>query len=57
MAASVVRPADADAGGTARFDGTEVLAGLELGGIPIVTMLSQRTGLPARFVHRDSCGC
>ena len=32
--------------------GTDVLAGLELGGIPIVTMLSQRTGLPARFVRK-----
>ncbi|MEO6121243.1 MAG: orotate phosphoribosyltransferase [Acidimicrobiales bacterium] len=32
--------------------GTEVLAGLELGGIPLVTMLSQRTGLPARFVRK-----
>ena len=34
--------------------GTEVLAGLELGGIPIVTMLSQRTGLPARFVRKKA---
>lgn len=32
--------------------GTEVLAGLELGGIPIVTMLSQVTGLPALFVRK-----
>lgn len=34
--------------------GTEVLAGLELGGIPIVTMLSQATGLPARFVRKKA---
>jgi orotate phosphoribosyltransferase len=31
---------------------TEVLAGLELGGIPIVTMLSQVTGIPAVFVRK-----
>ena len=31
---------------------TEVLAGLELGGIPLATMLSQATGLPAVFVRR-----
>jgi orotate phosphoribosyltransferase len=34
--------------------GTEVLAGLELGGVPLVTMLSQRTGLPARFVRKKA---
>jgi orotate phosphoribosyltransferase len=34
--------------------GTEVLAGLELGGIPIVTMLSQVTGLPAAFVRKEA---
>jgi orotate phosphoribosyltransferase len=33
---------------------TEVLAGLELGGIPIVTMLSQVTGLPALFVRKQA---
>jgi len=32
--------------------GTEVLAGLELGGIPIVTMLSQVTGLPSAFIRK-----
>lgn len=32
--------------------GTEVLAGLEMGGIPVVTMLSQITGLPAAFVRK-----
>jgi orotate phosphoribosyltransferase len=35
-------------------DGTQVLAGLELGGIPIVTVLSQSTGLPARFVRKQA---
>ena len=33
-------------------DGTEVLAGLEMGGIPIVTMLSQVSGLPAAFIRK-----
>jgi orotate phosphoribosyltransferase len=32
--------------------GTEVLAGLEMGGIPIVTMLSQVTGLRAAFIRK-----
>jgi orotate phosphoribosyltransferase len=32
--------------------GTDVLAGLELGGIPIVTALSFETGLPAAFVRK-----
>ena len=31
----------------------EVLAGLEMGGIPIVTMLSQVTGLPAAFIRKE----
>ena len=31
--------------------GTEVLAGLEMGGIPIATALSLRTGIPAAFVR------
>jgi len=31
----------------------EVLAGLEMGGIPVVTMLSQCTGLPAAFVRKQ----
>jgi len=34
-------------------DGTQVLAGLEMGGIPIVTMLSQVTGLPAAFIRKQ----
>jgi orotate phosphoribosyltransferase len=33
-------------------DGTEALAGLELGGVPLATMLSQVTGLPAVFVRK-----
>ncbi len=33
-------------------DGTEVVAGLELGGIPLVTMLSQVTGIPAAFIRK-----
>ena len=35
-------------------EGTEVVAGLELGGIPIVTMVSQVTGLPAAFVRKEA---
>lgn len=34
-------------------DGTEVVAGLEMGGIPIVTMLSQVTGIPAAFIRKE----
>ncbi|EFC85604.1 orotate phosphoribosyltransferase [Parafrankia sp. EUN1f] len=34
--------------------GTELLGGLELGGIPLVTLLSARTGLPARFVRKKA---
>jgi orotate phosphoribosyltransferase len=32
----------------------EALAGLELGGIPLATVLSQVTGLPARFVRKEA---
>ena len=35
-------------------DGTELLGGLELGGIPIVTLLSGETGLPALFVRKQA---
>jgi orotate phosphoribosyltransferase len=35
-------------------DGTEVLAGLELGGVPLAVALSQVTGLPARFVRKEA---
>jgi orotate phosphoribosyltransferase len=34
-------------------EGTEALAGLEMGGIPIVTILSQVTGLPAAFIRKE----
>jgi orotate phosphoribosyltransferase len=35
-------------------DGTDLLAGLELGGIPLVTLLSQTTGIPALFVRKSA---
>jgi orotate phosphoribosyltransferase len=34
-------------------EGTEGLAGLELGGVPLATMLSSVTGLPAYFVRKQ----
>ncbi len=34
--------------------GTEVLAGLEMGGIPVVTAIGQRTGLPCAFVRKEA---
>jgi orotate phosphoribosyltransferase len=33
--------------------GAQVLAGLEMGGIPVVTVLSQVTGLPAAFIRKQ----
>ncbi|HEY8282153.1 MAG TPA: orotate phosphoribosyltransferase [Leifsonia sp.] len=33
---------------------TELLGGLELGGVPIATMLSNLTGLPALFVRKQA---
>jgi orotate phosphoribosyltransferase len=33
---------------------TEVLAGLEMGGVPVATALSLRTGLPALFVRKKA---
>jgi len=33
--------------------GTEVLAGLEMGGIPVVTALSLFTGLPCAFIRKE----
>lgn len=33
--------------------GTEILAGLEMGGIPVATALSLETGLPALFVRKE----
>ena len=35
-------------------EGTELLGGLELGGVPIATLLSTRTGLPALFVRKKA---
>ena len=35
-------------------DLTDALAGLELGGVPLATMLSQVTGLPALFVRKEA---
>jgi orotate phosphoribosyltransferase len=32
--------------------GTEILAGLELGGVPVATALSLNTGIPAAFVRK-----
>ena len=34
--------------------GTELLGGLELGGVPIATVLSARTGTPALFVRKKA---
>jgi orotate phosphoribosyltransferase len=34
--------------------GTEVLAGLEMGGIPVATALSLKTGIPAIFVRKKA---
>jgi orotate phosphoribosyltransferase len=34
--------------------GTDVLAGLELGGVPVATALSMHTGLPAAFVRKEA---
>jgi orotate phosphoribosyltransferase len=33
-------------------EGTEILAGLELGGVPVATALSLATGLPVAFVRK-----
>jgi orotate phosphoribosyltransferase len=35
-------------------EGINVLAGLELGGVPLATMLSQVTGLPTTFVRKQA---
>jgi orotate phosphoribosyltransferase len=37
-------------------EGTDLLGGLELGGIPLVTMLSHATGIPALFVRKQAKG-
>ena len=33
---------------------TELLGGLELGGVPLATVLSQMTGIPALFVRKQA---
>lgn len=33
---------------------TEIIAGLELGGVPLVTAISLHTGLPAAFVRKEA---
>lgn len=33
---------------------TEAIAGLETGGIPLAVLISQRTGLPTRFVRKQA---
>ena len=33
---------------------TEILAGLEMGGIPVVTMLSQVTGIPSAYIRKEA---
>jgi len=35
-------------------DNTEAVAGLEMGGIPVVSVLSQVTGLPAAFIRKEA---
>ena len=37
-------------------DGTELLGGLELGGVPIATVLSARTGLPGAVRAQEGQG-
>ena len=34
--------------------GAQLLGGLELGGIPLATMVSQLTGRPARFIRKEA---
>ena len=34
--------------------GTDALAGLELGGIPLATVVAQITGLPVRFIRKTA---
>ena len=34
--------------------GIDALAGLELGGVPLATMMSQLNGLPTRFVRKEA---
>ncbi|HYN17322.1 MAG TPA: hypothetical protein VEY96_04455, partial [Actinomycetes bacterium] len=44
----------AEAMTAAVHEGVEALAGLELGGVPLATVLSQVTGLPALFVRKEA---
>jgi orotate phosphoribosyltransferase len=44
----------AEAMTTAVPEEVEALAGLELGGVPLATVLSQVTGLPALFVRKEA---
>lgn len=37
-------------------DGIDAVAGLELGGVPLATMVSQLSGLPALFVRKKAKG-
>jgi orotate phosphoribosyltransferase len=34
--------------------GTEIVCGLEMGGLPLATMLSQHTGLPTAFIRKQA---
>lgn len=35
-------------------EGADLLAGLELGGVPLATVASQRTGMPVLFVRKEA---
>jgi len=35
-------------------DGTDVIAGIEMGGIPLATALSLHTGIPAAFIRKQA---
>lgn len=50
----VLLAAVAEAMATLVPDDIEVLAGLEMGGIPVVTALARVTGLPACFVRKEA---
>ena len=50
----VLLAAVAEAMATLVPEGIEVLAGLEMGGIPVVTALARVTGLPACFVRKSA---
>ena len=50
---SILRPL-AKAMGSLLPDDTEIIAGLELGGVPLVTAISLETGLPAAFIRKEA---